>query len=79
MPHVDIELENNKQFISNIPRTTNLLDCALIGACAVIRLNTVCCGYSLEAPRHAEAFLMITHKICFSGEVRTISVHFGRK
>ena len=22
MPHVDIELEDNKQFISNIPRTT---------------------------------------------------------
>ena len=22
--------------------------CALIGVCAVIRSNTVCCGYSLE-------------------------------
>ena len=28
-----------------------LLDCALIGVCAIIRLKTVCCGYSLEAPQ----------------------------
>ena len=29
---------------------TKLLDCALIGACAVIRSIMVCCAYSLEAP-----------------------------
>ena len=26
VPHVDIELEDNKQFISNIPRRKNLLE-----------------------------------------------------
>ena len=55
VPHVDIELEDNKQFISNIPRikkktkkyigrnlkTTELLDCELIGVCTVIRSDTV--------------------------------------
>ena len=39
-------------------KTVELLDCALIGVCVVIRLNTacflflresICCGYSLEA------------------------------
>ena len=33
------------------PKTTEFLDCALIGVCAVIRSNTVICyGYSSGAP-----------------------------
>ena len=35
-----------------------LLDCGRIGACAVIRSNTVCCGYSFDD----EVLLMSTHK-----------------
>ena len=31
-------------------KTMELLDCGLIEVYAVIRSNTVCCGYSLEAP-----------------------------
>ena len=31
-----------KQYTSCNPKSTELLDCALIGVCAVIRSNTVC-------------------------------------
>ena len=31
-------------------KTKKLLDCALIGVCAVIRLNVVRYGYSFEVP-----------------------------
>ena len=41
----------DKKYTSCILKTMELLDCALIGACAVIRSNTVCCGYSVEVPR----------------------------
>ena len=32
-------------------KNTELLDCVLIGTCEVIRLNRVCCGYSVEVPQ----------------------------
>ena len=35
-------------------KTTETLDCALIGVCWVVRSNTVCCGYSWEVP-HCDA------------------------
>ena len=31
-------------------KTTEFLDCALIGVCAVIRSNTVCSRYLVEVP-----------------------------
>ena len=49
------------------------LDCALIGVCAVIRSNTVCCGYSLEA------LLMNTYNMFFCREIRKIKTLFGWK
>ena len=36
-----------KQYTSCNPKSTELLDCVLIGVCAVIRLNTVCGGSQL--------------------------------
>ena len=53
--------EVKKKYTGCNLKTTELLDCALIRVCAVIRLNTVCCGYSLEIR------VMSTHNIiCFS-------------
>ena len=34
--------------------------------------KNMCCGYSLEAPRLAEALVMSTHNICFYGELEKI-------
>ena len=39
VPHVDIELEDNKQFISNVPRILH------------ISAQNIDCGYSLELPQ----------------------------
>ena len=45
-------------------KTTGFLDCALIGVCAVIRLNMVCCGSQTHLARKclAKALLMSTHE-----------------
>ena len=49
--------EVDKKYSGCNLKTMELLDYALIGVCAIIRLNTVCCG---------------THNICFCGEIRKI-------
>ena len=36
--------EVDKKYTGYNLKTMELLDCALIGVCAVIRSNTVCCG-----------------------------------
>ena len=60
----------NKSIISNL-KTKKLLDCALIGVCAVIRSNTVCfhgekrktvCG----CPHDNDLFFMVCLLIHFS-------------
>ena len=43
--------EVDKKYTGCYLKTVKLLDCALIGVCAVIRSNTVCYGYSIEVPQ----------------------------
>ena len=40
----------NKKYTGCNLKTMEFHECALIGVCAVIRSNTVCCVYSLEGP-----------------------------
>ena len=42
-------LRNRKKYTGSNLKTTKLLDCALIGACAVIRSNMVSFGLKLES------------------------------
>ena len=44
--NICLHKEVKKKYTGYNLKTTELLDCALIGVCAVIRSNTVCCGYS---------------------------------
>ena len=57
-------------------KTTELLDCALIGVCAVIRSNTVVSYFSKKTyvvGTHykclSEVLLRSTHNLCFCGEI----------
>ena len=37
-------------------------------------LENICCGYSFEAPRLAEAFLISTQNTCFHGETKKANI-----
>ena len=65
--NICLKKEVDKKYTGCNLKTTELLDCELIGVCAVIRLNTVCCGYSLESPPQADSKKYQQH-ICFSGK-----------
>ena len=54
----------NKMYTGCNLKTTEFHECALIGVCAVIRSNTVCCEYSLQVL--GNALLMNTPNIWFN-------------
>ena len=63
--NICLYIEVDKNYTDCNLKTTELLDCALIGVCAVIRSNTVCCGYSFELPQQVKTLQIITNNIRF--------------
>ena len=54
-------------------KTTEFLDCALIGVCAVIRSNTVYSIYHIQSGYQVSIFLISPRKH-FCGEIRKASI-----
>ena len=81
----DVFIRSRLKYTDCNLKTTKLLDCALIGACAVIRWTMVCPAVIQDKRNNQKNIFFlfstktyVTHNLCFFyGEIRKLSKHLS--